>query len=231
MTARWAPSRPKIVNCPIAHGDSEAAPRDCRSLNATTFAALPMPTNPTEFIAEDVDSLRFFGGTLSKVDPSNHHTAPPLVGVLGKGPPPPPFLRLKRVTLSADGDEREVYKYTEDSPNPFDTVFEIQNGRNTLCLHNTGFDFPHVSNVFINGFVIDDCSDHPNPISTSRLYTFAVDAITDTVCVQLKSSGKPLHVKLELIRDIASKSMVELYIERGVTDVRPFDCTMEFSPS
>eukprot|EP00322_Chrysochromulina_rotalis_P007687 CAMPEP_0115845260 /NCGR_PEP_ID=MMETSP0287-20121206/9262_1 /TAXON_ID=412157 /ORGANISM="Chrysochromulina rotalis, Strain UIO044" /LENGTH=277 /DNA_ID=CAMNT_0003299031 /DNA_START=19 /DNA_END=852 /DNA_ORIENTATION=- len=112
---------------------------------------------------------------------------------------------------------------------PFSAVIETPRGPNTIAIRNIGqMEFPIAADV-----IADQC-DQPSPecISTSMtvqggaLRTYPFDPSVDSVQVLLKTDGRPLNARLELLQGPNNnKQVIELYTEDGLD--RPFFCILE----
>jgi len=112
---------------------------------------------------------------------------------------------------------------------PFSAVIETPRGPNTVAIRNIGqIEFPIAANV-----VADDV-DMPSPeaISASMtvqggaLRTYPFDPSVDSVQVLLKTDGRPLNARIELLQGPNNnKQVIELYTEDGCD--RPFFCILE----
>jgi len=112
---------------------------------------------------------------------------------------------------------------------PFSAVIETPRGPNTVAIRNIGqIEFPICANV------IADNIDSPSPECTSSsatiqggaLRTYPFDPSVDSVQVLLKTDGRPLNARIELLQGPNNnKQVVELYTEDG--NDRPFFCILE----
>jgi len=112
---------------------------------------------------------------------------------------------------------------------PFSAVVETPRGPNTIAIRNIGqIEFPIAANV------VADHVDNPSPdclaasatIQGGALRTFPFDPTVDSVQVLLKTDGRPLNARIELLQGPNNnKQVVELYTEDGCD--RPFFCFLE----
>ena len=112
---------------------------------------------------------------------------------------------------------------------PFSAVVETPRGPNTIAIRNIGqIEFPIAANV------IADAVDSPSPdclgssttIQGGALRTYPFDPSVDSVEVLLKTDGRPLNARIELLQGPNNnKQVIELYTE-DVCD-RPFFCVLE----
>jgi len=117
--------------------------------------------------------------------------------------------------------------YVEDGQlRPFSAVIETPRGPNTVAVRNIGqIEFPISANV------IADSVDTPSPdalaasttIQGGALRTYPFDPTVDSVQVLLKTDGRPLNARIELLQGPNNnKQVIELYTEDGCD--RPFFC-------
>jgi len=112
---------------------------------------------------------------------------------------------------------------------PFSAVIETPRGPNTVAIRNIGqMEFPIAANVFA------DNVDQPSPEALSAsmtvqggaLRTYPFDPSVDSVQVLLKTDGRPLNARVELLQGPNNnKQVIELYTEDGLD--RPFFCVLE----
>ena len=120
--------------------------------------------------------------------------------------------------------------YVEDGQlRPFSAVIETPRGPNTVAIRNIGqIEFPVAANV-----VADDV-DQPSAeaifssttIQGGALRTYPFDPTVDSVECLLKTDGRPLNARIELLQGPNNnKQVIELYTEDGCD--RPFFCILE----
>ena len=112
---------------------------------------------------------------------------------------------------------------------PFSAVIETPRGPNTVAIRNIGeIEFPIAANV------VADMVDNPSPeclasattIQGGALRTYPFDPSVDSVQVLLKTDGRPLNSRIELLQGPNNnKQVIELYTEDGRD--RPFFCLLE----
>ena len=112
---------------------------------------------------------------------------------------------------------------------PFSAVIETPRGPNTVAIRNIGaLEFPFAADVYGND-VEDpspDCVASSTTIQGGALRTYPFDPMVDSVQVLLKTDGRPLHARIELLQGPNNnKQVVELYTEDGFD--RPFFCILE----
>ena len=112
---------------------------------------------------------------------------------------------------------------------PFCAVIETPRGPNTVAIRNIGqIEFPIAANVIADE--IDspspDCASSSMTIQGGALRTYPFDPSVDSVEVLLKTDGRPLNARIELLQGPNNnKQVVELYTEDGCD--RPFFCFLE----
>jgi hypothetical protein len=112
---------------------------------------------------------------------------------------------------------------------PFSAVIETPRGPNTVAIRNIGqIEFPIAANV------IADDVDMPSPdahsmsttVQGGALRTYPFDPTVDSVEVLIKTDGRPLNARIELLQGPNNnKQVIELYTEDGCD--RPFFCILE----
>jgi hypothetical protein len=117
--------------------------------------------------------------------------------------------------------------YVEDGQlRPFSAVLETPRGPNTVAIRNIGqIEFPLAANVIAGN--IDgpspDCASASMTIQGGALRTYPFDPSVDSVQVLLKTDGRPLNARIELLQGPNNnKQVIELYTEDGAD--RPFFC-------
>ena len=112
---------------------------------------------------------------------------------------------------------------------PFSAVIETPRGPNTVAIRNIGqIEFPIAANVIADH--VDnpsvDCIGSSTTIQGGALRTYPFDPFVDSVEVLLKTDGRPLNARIELLQGPNNnKQVVELYTEDGFD--RPFFCVLE----
>ena len=112
---------------------------------------------------------------------------------------------------------------------PFSAVVETPRGPNTVAIRNIGqIEFPIACDVLAES--IDqpspDCLASSATIQGDALRTYPFDPRVDSVEVLLKTDGRPLNARIELLQGPNNnKQVVELYTEDGMD--RPFFCVLE----
>jgi len=117
--------------------------------------------------------------------------------------------------------------YTENGLlRPFSAVVETPRGPNTVAIRNIGqIEFPLIANV-VNENVdapSADCMEASQTIQGGAIRTYPFDPSVDSVQVLLKTDGRPLNARIELLQGPNNnKLVIELYTEDGLD--RPFFC-------
>ena len=112
---------------------------------------------------------------------------------------------------------------------PFSAVIETPRGPNTVAIRNIGqIEFPIAANVVADQ--VDTPSEHciaaSATIQGGALRTYPFDPTVDSVEVLLKTDGRPLNARIELLQGPNNnKQVIELYTEDGLD--RPFFCVLE----
>ena len=112
---------------------------------------------------------------------------------------------------------------------PFSAVIETPRGPNTVAIRNIGqLEFPIAANVIADA--VDnptaECVSASTIIQGGALRTYPFDPTVDSVEVLLKTDGRPLNARIELLQGPNNnKQVIELYTEDGCD--RPFFCILE----
>jgi hypothetical protein len=109
---------------------------------------------------------------------------------------------------------------------PFSAVIETPRGPNTVAIRNIGqIEFPLAANVVADSVDLpsEDCLASSMTIQGGALRTYPFDPSVDSVQVLLKTDGRPLNARIELLQGPNNnKQVIELYTEDGCD--RPFFC-------
>jgi hypothetical protein len=112
---------------------------------------------------------------------------------------------------------------------PFSAVIETPRGPNTVAIRNIGqLEFPFAADVYHNEVEepTADCTASSMTIQGGALRTYPFDPRVDSVQILLKTDGRPLNARIELLQGPNNnKQVIELYTEDGFD--RPFFCILE----
>ena len=112
---------------------------------------------------------------------------------------------------------------------PFRAVVETPRAPNTVAVRNIGqLEFPIEATVRAMDVMMpsDACIADSKTIQGGALRTYAFDTTVESVQVLLKTDGRPLNARIELLQGPNNnKQVVELYTEDGMD--RPFFCVLE----
>jgi hypothetical protein len=112
---------------------------------------------------------------------------------------------------------------------PFSAVIETPRGPNTVAIRNIGqIEFPIAANVIAGDVDMPsaDCVSSPTTVQGGALRTYPFDPTVDSVEVLIKTDGRPLNARIELLQGPNNnKQVIELYTEDGCD--RPFFCILE----
>ena len=112
---------------------------------------------------------------------------------------------------------------------PFTAVIATPRGPNTIAIRNIGqIEFPLGANVNAKdiNFKEVESTKTSTTIQGGALRTYPFDPLVKSVQVHLKTDGRPLNARIELLQGPNNnKQVVELYTEDGF--VRPFLCVLE----
>jgi len=120
--------------------------------------------------------------------------------------------------------------YSEDgSTRPFSAVIETPRGPNTVAIRNIGqIEFPLAAYVIANDVdePISDFRATSMTVQGGALRTYPFDPSVESVEIMLKTDGRPLNARIELLQGPNNnKQVIELYTEDGLD--RPFFCIIE----
>jgi hypothetical protein len=111
---------------------------------------------------------------------------------------------------------------------PFSCVIATPRGPNTIALRNIGqLEFPFAANVDHQRVErpTEECLRSFTTIQGGALRTYPFESVVETVQVMLKTDGRPLNARIELLQGPNNnKQVIELYTEDGLS--RPFFCTL-----
>jgi len=153
-----------------------------------------------------------------------------------------PAVEQVQVVLSTDGRpldaDIELWHGPDNTPvkmrvyvengqlRPFSAVIETPRGPNTVAIRNIGqIEFPLAANVVADGVdnPTPECLSSSMTIQGGALRTYPFDPSVDSVQVLLKTDGRPLNARIELLQGPNNnKQVIELYTEDGAD--RPFFC-------
>jgi len=112
---------------------------------------------------------------------------------------------------------------------PFSAVVETPRGPNTVAIRNIGqIEFPIAANVLADNVDMPspDCASSSMTVQGGALRTYPFDPSVDSVQVLLRTDGRPLNARIELLQGPNNnKQVIELYTEDGCD--RPFFCILE----
>lgn len=129
-----------------------------------------------------------------------------------------------------DNTPSKMRVYLEDGLiRPFSAVIETPRGPNTIAIKNIGqIEFPIVAATFVNNidYPTPDCLNSFQTIQGGALRTYPFDPSVESIQILLKTDGRPLNARVELLQGPNNnKQVIELYTEDGCD--RPFFCILE----
>jgi hypothetical protein len=109
---------------------------------------------------------------------------------------------------------------------PFSAVLETPRGPSTVAIRNIGLlEFPISAKVVAENIDVPspECIHYSTNIQGGALRTYPFDPSVESIQVLLRTDGRPLNARLELLQGPNNnKQVVELYTEDGMD--RPFFC-------
>ena len=156
-----------------------------------------------------------------------------------------PLVEQVQVVLSTEGRPLdaaiELWHGPDDTPckmrvyienallRPFSAVIATPRGANTVAIRNVGeMEFPIAADVYASDVQNPsyDCATSATTIQGGALRSYPFDPIVNAVEVLLKTDGRPLNARIELLQGPNNnKQVVELYTEDGCD--RPFFAVLE----
>lgn len=126
-----------------------------------------------------------------------------------------------------DNTPQKMRVYIEDGlKRPFTALMETPRGPNTVAVRNIAqLEFP------LSAFVAADNNAEPslgksNVVQGGALRTYPFDPMVESVQVQIKTDGRPLNARIELLQGPNNnKEVIEIYTEDGID--RPFYVILE----
>jgi hypothetical protein len=112
---------------------------------------------------------------------------------------------------------------------PFSAVIETPRGPNTVAIRNIGqIEFPIAADVIAENVDMPSADAHSlsTTVQGGALRTYPFDPTVDSVEVLIRTDGRPLNARIELLQGPNNnKQVIELYTEDGCD--RPFFCILE----
>ncbi len=156
-----------------------------------------------------------------------------------------PAIDQVQVVLSSDGRpldaDIELWHGPDNTPfkmrvyvengqiRPFTSVIETPRGPNTIAVRNIGqIEFPISATLFTENLdsPSNECVSVSNTIQGGALRTYPFDPSVKSVQVFIRTDGRPLNARIELLQGPNNnKEVIELYTEDGCD--RPFFCILE----
>jgi hypothetical protein len=127
-----------------------------------------------------------------------------------------------------DNTPHKMKVYVEDGGlRTFSTFIDTPRSPNTICVKNTGqLEFPLYGCVGVDDIAGDECyrsvqRSRGEIIQGGALRTYAFEPMVNSVAVMIKTDGRPLNARLELLQGPNNnKQVLAIYTEDGLT--RPF---------
>ena len=156
-----------------------------------------------------------------------------------------PFVEQVEVVLSTEGRpleaDVELWNGPDNTPckmrvyvengllRPFTAVVETPRAPNTVAIRNIGqLEFPFAAEVYSKNVVTPspECTTSSETIQGGALRTYFFDTVVDSVEVLIKTDGRPLNSRIELLQGPNNnKQVIDLYTEDGFD--RPFFCILQ----
>eukprot|EP00427_Karlodinium_veneficum_P016667 CAMPEP_0169135494 /NCGR_PEP_ID=MMETSP1015-20121227/40477_1 /TAXON_ID=342587 /ORGANISM="Karlodinium micrum, Strain CCMP2283" /LENGTH=299 /DNA_ID=CAMNT_0009200159 /DNA_START=52 /DNA_END=951 /DNA_ORIENTATION=- len=124
-----------------------------------------------------------------------------------------------------DNTPTKMRVYSEDgNVRPFNAVIETPSAPNTVAIRNIGqIEFPLAASLIANDVdePISDFGSTSVTVQGGALRTYPFDATVQRVEIMLKTDGRPLNARIELLQGPNNnKQVIELYADDGLS--RPF---------
>jgi hypothetical protein len=190
--------------------------------------------NPAEIISDRSPKVKVQGGSLKTWSYASPSVERIHVVLRTDGRPLDADVALWQ---GPDNTPHKMRIYVEDgAERPFSAVFETPRGPNTISIRNTGqLEFPLAAHVLaeVDSVASDLPAAKSNDLKTESLTiqggalrTYPFDPSVDSVAVLLKTDGRPLNARIELLQGPNNnKQVVEVYTEDGLD--RPFFMIIE----
>lgn len=131
-----------------------------------------------------------------------------------------------------DNTPQKMRVYVEDGDmRPFNAIVETPRGPNTVAIRNIGqMEFPLAAQVTPNPIIERGNSpypeQYPRTVQGGAMKTYPYDSQVQAVAVMLRTDGRPLNARIELLQGPNNnKQVIEVYIEDGTE--RPFYAIIE----
>ncbi len=129
-----------------------------------------------------------------------------------------------------DNTPCKLRTYVENGQSrPFSAIIATPRGPNTIAIRNIGqIEFPLAAKVNVKNLEMptSESIKSTSTIQGGALRTYPFDPLVNSVEIHLKTDGRPLNARIELMQGPNNnKQVVELYTEDGF--VRPFSCIVE----
>ena len=193
-------------------------------VDAPSFSGRVMPTKPK--IGED-NTILVQGGSLRTWSYRSPSVEQVQVELTTEGRPLDADIELWH---GPDNTPCKMRVYNENGQvRPFSAVIETPRGPNTVAIRNIGqLEFPFAAKVDAGG--VDqpsaECISSAMTIQGGALRTYPFDPSIDSVQILIKTDGRPLNARIELLQGPNNnKQVIELYTEDGLD--RPFFCILK----
>jgi hypothetical protein len=218
---------------PAATGRVNTALNVGGSLDTRTGAGIGLDANagslsaPKRKAADPADTILVQGGSLKTWSFASPALERLQVRLTTEGRPLDADIELWQ---GPDNTPCKMRVYVEDgSLRPFSAVIETPRGPNTVAIRNIGqIEFPLAAKVAADD--VDrpaaDIASAAMTIQGGALRTYPFDPSVESVQIMLKTDGRPLNARIELLQGPNNnKQVVELYTEDGLD--RPFFAVIE----
>lgn len=162
------------------------------------------------------------GGSLKTWSFSSHDTNQVQIVLSTEGRPMDADVQLWH---GPDNTPTKMKVYTENGETrPFTAIINTPNSPNTVAVQNKGqVEFPLGAYVFTSPIntPTNDCESSSEIVQGGALKTYSFNPFVDSVQVLLKTNGRPLNARIELLQGPNNnKQIIDVYTEDGLT--RPF---------
>lgn len=183
----------------------------------------PRPSIPT--MNSSADSIEIQGGSLRTWSYSLLKEAQVILSTEGR-----PLDASVEVWHGPDNVPTKMRVYNDDGwIRPFNAVLHTRNRPSTIAIRNIGqLEFPIVANIVSTHVEkpLPECIASLTPVQGGALRTYPFDPFVDSVQVLLKTDGRPLNSRVEILQGPCNnKQVVELYTEDGFE--QPVLCIVE----
>jgi len=225
-----AESRLSQPSQPVSRGLGRSSMERNMNRNTRANSASPLPVYDVSELFDLAKTTTVQGGSLRTWSFANPNIDFVQVMLKTEGRPLDADIQLWH---GPDNTPHKMKVYVEDGGlRTFNALIGTPNGPNTIAIRNTGMlEFPLTAVVEPdrdgqNAALAVESSETTETIQGGALRTYPFESMVDSVAVLLKTDGRPLNARIELLQGPNNnKQVIELYTEDGMN--RPFFAIIE----